>query len=192
MEGETKPRYPLYIAIAAIAVVLLAIGGGVGYYIGAHKGGSESEKTAENLPFPTPSDIRSVSGTIQSVSGNTLTIAVDPQTFGADIAQRTVSLSDATSIVRDVQKDPAAFQKEMDAFMKDMGAQKPDKMAAGEPLVPPMPYDKQQATVNDLAAGMHISVYANENIRSAESFAAAKVEITEAPAAIPAPAASAQ
>ncbi len=191
MEGETKPRYPLYIAIAAIAVVLLAIGGGVGYYIGAHEGGSET--AAESVaPFPTPSDIRSVSGTIQSISGNTLTIAVDPQTFGADIAQRTVSLSDATSIVKDVQKDPAAFQKEMDAFMKDMGTQKPDKMAAGEPLVPPMPYDKQQATVNDLAAGMHISVYANENIRSAESFAATKVEITEAPTLAAPPAPSAQ
>ena len=178
MEEDAKSKYVIFISIAVVALI---IGVGAGFFAGIKTGinfgvtESKCLQISSNTPFPMPSDIRTVTGTVKSISGNTLVLSVLPQTIGSNIAERTVSIDSSTKVVQETQKSSAVFQKEVNAFMKKMNAGNSNENS----LTPPTPFIEKTASVDDLVVGMNVVVSTNENVKNKASFVAAKISIAD-------------
>jgi len=178
MEEDAKSKYVIFISIAVVALI---IGAGAGFFAGIKTGinngvtESKCPQISSNTPFPMPSDIRTVTGTVKSISGNTLVLSVLPQTIGSNIAERTVSIDSSTKVVQETQKSSAVFQKEVNAFMKKMNAGNSNENS----LTPPTPFIEKTASVDDLVVGMNVVVSTNENVKNKASFVAAKISIAD-------------
>ena len=127
--------------------------------------------------FPsTPTDMRSVSGTIASINANTLTIQTSFSNPFDDLPKtRTVTIGDKTKIIVLKQKDSATYQKENNAFQDSLRR----SVKPGTPfLTPPNPFETSTGTISDFKQGQFVNVSANENIRNKASFEAASVQIS--------------
>lgn len=174
MEEDTKSKYVIFVSVAVVALI---IGVGAGFFAGINNGVTENKcpQISSNTPFPMPSDIRTVTGTVKSISGNTLVLSVLPQTMGSNIAERTVSIDSSTKVVQEIQKTSAVFQKEVNAFMKKMNAGDSN----GSSPTPPTPFIEKTASMSDLTAGMNVVVSTNENVKNKASFVATKISIVD-------------
>ena len=81
------------------------------------------------------------------------------------------------------QKEMADFNKKMQEQLKNTMA-KPGQVptAAGSAIMPPIPYDKKEASVADIKTGMQINVVAaDKNIKDLKEFKAAEITLQSAP-----------
>ena len=142
---------------------------------------------------PGEQETLSLSGTIKSVSKNSITITADlaPPNPLVEIdvpTERVVMITESTKISKLVEKTPEEQQKEFEAF--DAAIQ------AGEaPPPPPSPISQGSLDFDELKTGDIVSVTADHNIFSEESFDATEILLQElfvgspslAPAAAPPP-----
>ncbi len=134
---------------------------------------------------PEQSAVSDLSGTIKSVSGNSIALDVSAPNFYQNVPLlRTVRITNRTTIIKFEQKDSTTFRNEYADFQKKT-ARLPTGPGSGVQLVPPNPFRQTVGTLADLKAGQSVSVTANENIATKESFDAASVQITIITLALP-------
>jgi hypothetical protein len=172
------------IIISSIAVLVGLL---VGYFWGFAVGGanvkasyaSKIEAVSKLFP-PVPSELTAINGKIEKIDGNTITITANniSQNPFSDInfpTTRVITISSDTKLVKSVQKDPATFQKEMAAFQLAM--QNGQRSASSAPIMPPTQFGETNINLSDLKAGDVITATASNNILSASSFTATKIQV---------------
>ena len=163
--------------IIALAVIIsLAVGLGLGFYIGYKNASLKFTSQIEKIKmlFPSSPDTRSISGTVKSVSGNVVTLetTASPNPFEELPTVRQVTVGSGTKIIKQVTKDPAEFQKEVTAWQKSSTDPK-----SGTITTLPLPFAETELKVSQLKSGDRVSVEASNNIKTQVSFEATKITV---------------
>lgn len=130
---------------------------------------------------------KTITGNVASISGNTLALknasSVDPLSK-ANLENRTVQIAPDTKIYRLVQKDKTQFLNETEAFQSKVRDRMSGKDASEDPIVPPQPQNKENATLGDLKAGQFVTITSSEDITDAQEFTAQEISIQFMPEAL--------
>lgn len=128
---------------------------------------SQIERAKKFFP-PEQAVINTLSGTIKSVSGNTVVLDANlPNPFTDLPNLRTIRITDDTTIIKFEQKDQVTLQKEYIEFQK--------KTATG--AVSPSPFRQTTGTIADLKKDQSVTVTADGDIATKESFDARAIHI---------------
>lgn len=173
----------LWVVLGVVVMFVIGLWGGY-LWGGAAVRASYASKIAQvEALFPaSPTDLRSLSGTVAQISGTTLTLHVssavaDP--FLVDFpVTRTIMVTGETKITEMIPADPIVLQREAEAYMKQPTG------------TPPSPFTETAIALSGIKTGDVVTVTADENILSAPSFTATAVQVQSAPVALPMPAAA--
>ncbi|MFA6414910.1 MAG: hypothetical protein WC217_01315 [Candidatus Paceibacterota bacterium] len=178
-------------------VTALIVGGALGYAGASYQYGTQLDKA--RAAFPMQPTMLSVSGTVESVSGSVITLKSPPSSnpFETLPSVRKVTVTEETRVIRSEEKDPKVWQQEMADYQKLMQKDIPGRVStstiAASLATPPMPFKEVIISFSDLKAGDLIFVTAAEDIKTATSFEATGIRVTEkASVAAPAGTAAAQ
>jgi hypothetical protein len=123
---------------------------------------------------------KTIIGTIDTVSGSTIMLknvsSSDPLSK-ANLENRTVQIAPDTKVYRLVQKDKTQFLSETEAFQSKVRDRMSGKDNSEDPIVPPQPQSKENATPSDLKAGQFVTITSNEDIADAKEFTAQEINI---------------
>ena len=122
---------------------------------------------------PTPSDVRTVIGTVTAISGTKFTLSVTQPASGTDqsLSTRTVSIDASTTVMRVALKDPATYRAEVSAYAAKQQGQ------TGSVGMPPANFTIVGARFSDIKVGDPVSVLSIANIKSLKYFTARYIEI---------------
>lgn len=130
--------------------------------------------------------VTTLSGTIKSVSRGSFILEASVSNPFQDIPLlRMVRMTDRTSIIKFEQKDSATLRAESLEFEKKI-AKLQIGPGSGIQLVPLNPFRETTGTFADLKTGQSVTVTAQENIATKESFDATTVRITLISPSLPA------
>ena len=190
MNGQTNK----YIAGTVAGIVLLAIGGAVGFMVARQGGQAGSTNTFQagwdaakkrladtGFVLPMMGEMKSVSGTVQEIKNDGMTVKIRPLEPLADPALdvRTVKFDANTKFYLQKQKDPATYQKEFADFnraMQQAAAQAGKGAAPVNPaaaaITPPQPFEKVEINRGDIKKNEQATVMAANDIKDAKEFVA--------------------
>ncbi len=172
---------------AGIGVGLLLVGAVLGMFTdpylpaslsnakkGYQAGFSAAERLVMASSFGTmisPSDVRSVSGTVAAVNGDKITVRTTPTDPFADasLTDRIIDISTGTKIFTVTQNTQSVIQGKLAAFTESTQANK----GSGTQL--PQPFTQTAASAADIAAGDKVTVSAAENIKTEGEFVANEI-----------------
>jgi len=86
---------------------------------------------------------------------------------------RTIQINEATIITKNTAKDFEEYFKEQEAYDRQMAILDPEET----PAEPPSPYEKEEIGFDDIIAGLRVTVYSSENIKTADSITAERIDI---------------
>ncbi|MEA2113267.1 MAG: hypothetical protein U9P63_01235, partial [Patescibacteria group bacterium] len=100
-------------------------------------------------------EITFVSGTIQEIKDNKIYLKIQPLTPLADpeLDNRIIETDANTKIYKLVEKNQEEYQREMEEFDQKMREQMENPEAAGEPIMPPEIFIKEEANFSALEVG---------------------------------------
>ncbi|MHB1163222.1 MAG: hypothetical protein ACYCZZ_01710 [Minisyncoccota bacterium] len=122
-----------------------------------------------------PTDVRTLSGTVTAVNGTQFTLHTQSTNPFDDpsLSDRTVLTDSSTVVVKLVPKDPTVFQTEMNAFIKA----NPVPSSASNSPTPPEPFTRTTVSAATIAAGDTLIVTSAENIKTLKEFSASQIQI---------------
>lgn len=86
---------------------------------------------------------------------------------------RTIQINEATVITKNTPKNFDEFFKEQEAYDRKFATLDPEDT----PPEAPSPYEREEIGFDDLVAGQTVTAYSSENIKSADSIVAERVDI---------------
>ncbi len=162
------------------AIVFFALGYLASYRISYTVGWNAAKQRVANsglVPLlPVNAQVENVYGTIQSVVDSKITVKIRPVDVFANssLDTRVIDVTNDTKIYNLEQVDQQTYMVEMSAYIKKMQA---TGTSSTTPIAPPSPFAKTEISLPDLKVGDGITVNAGSNIRNAEEFSAAEIDV---------------
>lgn len=171
------------LALCAALAIGLFVGYRLGDAAGFKQGVQEGLQSAREIAVdsglipeeaePDAQTSRTLAGTISGISGRELTLDVesdqsDPFAASETPQMRTVLIAEGAALIDVAEKTPAELEEEFNAFDA--------AVAQGLDREPPELETRTPIEFEDLAVGDFVSLTANGDIRSSESFEAVLVE----------------
>ena len=190
MEPQNSPLSAKQITLGvAILVAGIIVGAAASFYFysassyqaGFNAARSLVEQSSLGGFFRTPTDARTLQGTVTALSGDRLTVRTHSSNPFDDpsLSDRTIFINASTTVIKVVQKDAKVFQAEMLNFLKA------SEGTATNSRILPVAFITTVANVSDIKVGDSVNVLASEDINSLSEFTARGIQILPKTRALP-------